>query len=75
MVASHGTSCVSLWKLPRDWHPHPFPLPDICLFYYDRYNVYQDFHFASIPLTLIGMLMLNWFAINTNIDVGNAIFP
>ena len=40
-----------------------------------RYIVYQYFRFSGIPLTLIGMPMLNCFTGKPNVDVGNAIFP
>ena len=37
--------------------------------------MYCNLHFAGIPLTLIGMSILNWFTNNPNVDVVNAIWP
>ena len=35
--------------------------------------MYWDFHFSGIIMTLIGMIMLNWFNSKSNVDVGNDI--
>ena len=73
--ASYDMFCVYLWLLPSAWSHQTYLLSVSCLCSCDWYNLYQDFHFSGIPLTLIGMPTINWFTRNTNVDVGNAIFP
>ena len=72
---SSGLFCVYLWLLPCDFPPRPYSLSVPCFLSSDRFTVYCYFHFFGIPLTLIGMPMLNWFTRNTNVDFGNVIRP
>ena len=70
-----GLFFMFLWMVICDWSPHPYPISVPCFFSCYRYTLYLDFHFSGIPLNLISIPMLNWFRINPNVDVGNAIFP
>ena len=56
----------------------PFPpIPFICSLSVFLFSIYYVLSFTiyGIPLTLIGMHMLNWFTSKPNVDVENAIFP
>ena len=70
---SYYLFCVSLWPLTLYFPPQLYPLYVSCLCSCAWYDVYQAFRFYGIPLTLIGVPIINWFTIKPNVDVGNVI--
>ena len=66
---------VYLCVLPRVWTPRPYHLSVPCLFSCVQYTVYKVFYFPGMPLTLIGMPILNCFIIKPNVGVADLICP